>query len=302
MMPPVVLSLKNSQNLDLLPYFINYLKSLGFNEITDHLKKTKSTKILYLDCRQGFFFANFEFIKDNFFENVFINKFSSKNIRKLYHVDNNYQATPIDSELDGYEYTRCLHGSKEFIYKNKDLTYIPLKNTSIALGGPTLSQKQEINIAKKFISQKKGCLFLDRDGVLIKDTIYPHKIKDFCIRPQIIPLLKKAQQENKYLVIVTNQSGLARGIFTKKDYNNFTKHLVEEFEKHQISFDKIIYCPYLKNADIEKFSKKSQLRKPSPGMILKSMEDIPINLSKSAMIGDKKSDILNLVNIKTTII
>ena len=65
---------------------------------------------------------------------------------------------------------------------------------------------------------------------------------------------------------------------------------MKEFEKHQIFFDKILYCPYLKNSAIEKFSKKSQLRKPAPGMVLKAMEEIPINLTKSTMIGDKKSD------------
>lgn len=135
--------------------------------------------------------------------------------------------------------------------------------------------------------------FLDRDGVLIEDKGYVYKLEDMLIRKSIFPLLKAAQDRNFLLIIISNQSGIARGYFTEDDFWTFQKVLVKKLEKEGIYIKASYYCPFLKDAPVKQYRRDSNLRKPSPGMVLQAKKAYNLDLSQSLMLGDKESDMLN---------
>ena len=101
---------------------------------------------------------------------------------------------------------------------------------------------------------------------------------------------KKLIRKGFKLFIVTNQAGIGKGIFSETTYKKFTKEIRNFFLKKKIIFSKISYCPYHPDAKIKKFKKKSKFRKPGNLMIEEIKKKWNIDLKKSFMIGDKKSD------------
>ena len=144
------------------------------------------------------------------------------------------------------------------------------------------------------MKKKTKIAFLDRDGVLNKSDIkngYVGFIKDFkwiVGAKKAIKFLKK----NKFkVVIVTNQSGVARGFFSIKDVYKLHKYLKLELIRFGTTVDKIYFCPYHKDGIIKKYKKNSILRKPKIGMFLKASKIWNIDKKKSFMIGDQKTDL-----------
>ena len=137
---------------------------------------------------------------------------------------------------------------------------------------------------------KKPGVFLDRDGVINYDYGYVHKIKDFKIRKGVIKGLRFLTKKGYLLFIITNQSGIAKGIFTEKEYKIFTKKIKKIFKKKGVFFKQIYYCPYHPKATIKKYRKITNLRKPGNLMIENIRKKWKINIKTSFMIGDKKTD------------
>jgi D,D-heptose 1,7-bisphosphate phosphatase len=137
----------------------------------------------------------------------------------------------------------------------------------------------------------KKIIFLDRDGVINKDFGYVHKIKDFKFLPNIFEILKKLQNLGYEFIIITNQSGIARGYFTETDFKLVTDYMLNEFNKNGIKILDIFYCPYHPEGKINKYSKESKCRKPNTGMIEDALNKYRIDLKNSVLIGDKLSDI-----------
>lgn len=143
---------------------------------------------------------------------------------------------------------------------------------------------------KQVIGFKNKALFLDRDGVINVDKHHVYKIEDCEFIDGIFDLCRKAKSQGYKIIIVTNQAGIAKGIYTEEDYFKFRDYVHAEFEKQGCPIDAEYYCPY----HIEgqgKYRKNSEDRKPNPGMILKAAKDFNIDLSQSILIGDKESDI-----------
>ena len=84
---------------------------------------------------------------------------------------------------------------------------------------------------------KNKAIFLDRDGVLNEDTLYPHKIEHFKLLPGVIEGLKKLSKDYIF-IIITNQSGIGRGIYKEEDFHNFNNHLISELKKSGIEIKK----------------------------------------------------------------
>lgn len=124
--------------------------------------------------------------------------------------------------------------------------------------------------------------FLDRDGVLVEDTGFVHKIEDFKLIPNAVEGLKLLK--NFKLFIITNQSGIGRGYFKFEDFLNYNNKVVEELEKHNIKIEKTYVCPHAPEENCE-------CRKPKAKMIKDAAKEFGIDLSRSFMIGDKKIDI-----------
>ncbi|WP_435090552.1 D-glycero-alpha-D-manno-heptose-1,7-bisphosphate 7-phosphatase [Candidatus Pelagibacter bacterium nBUS_30] len=142
------------------------------------------------------------------------------------------------------------------------------------------------------------CFFFDRDGVLIKNYGYlidKSKIKWLKGAIQSIKILNK---RNIKVVIVTNQSGVARGFFTENELKEFHNFMNEMLLKYNAKIDIFYYCPYHPKGKIKKYSKKSNLRKPDNGMLLNAIKKFKLDPSECFMIGDKETDYLSAKKTK----
>ena len=150
----------------------------------------------------------------------------------------------------------------------------------------------------KFIKKisKKPCLFLDRDGVINKDTGYVHKKNDFIWRKEIFKFIKKYNDKNFYVIVITNQSGIGRGYYKDADLIKLHDWMKKKIRFHGGNIDKIYYAPYYKLSKLMKFRKNKNMRKPNVGMIMKAKKDFNIDISKSLLIGDSEADKLTAIN------
>jgi len=148
--------------------------------------------------------------------------------------------------------------------------------------------------------KSRPALFLDRDGVINKDVAYLHEVKDIVIFDAIIPVIKFFNDKKLPVVVLTNQSGVARGKFLESDVLKVNQHIFNYFIKKKVFIDRFYSCPYMESGEIEAYAKKTLNRKPSPGMLFQACGDFFIKLDGSFMIGDKISDaidVLGLTNI-----
>ncbi|WP_345992926.1 D-glycero-beta-D-manno-heptose 1,7-bisphosphate 7-phosphatase [Sulfurimonas sp. HSL-1716] len=132
----------------------------------------------------------------------------------------------------------------------------------------------------------KKALFLDRDGVINKEINYLYKIEDFEFIDGIFELCRFYQKKGYLLIVVTNQSGIARGYYTSEQFDTLTSWMIEEFAKNGIKIDKVYYCPH--HPDI---SGKCECRKPDIGMFTEAEKEFDIDLKNSIMVGDNERDI-----------
>mgnify|MGYP001184384142 FL=1 len=137
---------------------------------------------------------------------------------------------------------------------------------------------------------KRPAIFLDRDGVINYDKGYTHMYKNFKFKPNVIKALKFLQSKDYYIFVVTNQAGVAKGIFNLNDFFILHKKINNYLIKKKIFINDIRYCPYHPKAKIKKYKKKTFYRKPGNLMILDILKNWDIDLRKSFMIGDKLSD------------
>jgi D-glycero-D-manno-heptose 1,7-bisphosphate phosphatase len=134
---------------------------------------------------------------------------------------------------------------------------------------------------------KNKALFLDRDGTINYEKNYVHKINDFKFIDDIFPLIKKYQNEGFLIIIITNQSGIARGFYSESEFQELTEWMLKQFELKGIQITKVYHCPH--HPDI---TGDCECRKPNPGMIKKAIREFNIDPKNSVLIGDKKTDIL----------
>ena len=130
-------------------------------------------------------------------------------------------------------------------------------------------------------------IFLDRDGVINDNSnhYYVYKVEDFKINKGIVESLKKFYEEGYILVLITNQGGVAKGIYTEDDVNNVHNYFKKELAKYDIEIAGVYFCPHHDSIA------KCNCRKPSPYMINKAAEDLDIDKSNSYLIGDSPRDI-----------
>ncbi len=132
----------------------------------------------------------------------------------------------------------------------------------------------------------KKALFLDRDGVINVEKAYLYKVEDFVLIKGIIDLCLHYQSLEFIIIVVTNQSGIARGYYSEEDFVTLSSFMIKEFISYKINISHVYHCPHH-----ESISGKCECRKPSPGMLLQAKKDYDIDLVNSIMIGDKERDI-----------
>jgi len=141
-------------------------------------------------------------------------------------------------------------------------------------------------------------VFFDRDGVINKEVNYLHTIKDFEFIDKEFSSFKHLKSLGYKFVVITNQSGIGRGKYTKEDFNILNDWMIDQFKKYDIIIEAVYYCPHHPD-----FTGDCECRKPNIGMIKSASKILDIDYNNSWLIGDKDSDIKTAINagIKNTI-
>lgn len=130
--------------------------------------------------------------------------------------------------------------------------------------------------------------FLDRDGVLNADSGYVWRITDFQWLPGVVQALQHLQQAGYALVVVTNQSGIARGLYTEADFAALSHWMTGELRGQGVELAGIYHCPH---APPHAGEAGCTCRKPLPGMVLSAAAELDLDLARSVLFGDKPQDI-----------
>lgn len=138
---------------------------------------------------------------------------------------------------------------------------------------------------------RRPAAFLDRDGVLNVDHGYVYRIEDFEWLPGAVDAVAWLNARGYYVFVVSNQGGVALGRYAEDDVLRLFAHMRRELAARGARLDDFRYCPEHPNAQIERYRKVSDWRKPGPGMILDLMKHWNIDAARSFLLGDKPTDV-----------
>ena len=134
-------------------------------------------------------------------------------------------------------------------------------------------------------------VFLDRDGVLIEDSGYPHLPEHLRLIPGASAAVRRLNRLGYLAVIVTNQSGVARGLFSEDQMHAFNGLLTRRLAQDGAVIHAVYACPFHADAQDERYRHPDHPdRKPNPGMLLRAIADHQIDPARSFMIGDQQTD------------
>ncbi len=154
------------------------------------------------------------------------------------------------------------------------------------------------------IVQKQKAIFLDRDGTINEEMGYINHPDRFKIFPFAAESIKIFNQSGFLVIIVTNQSGIARGYYTEDLVKNLHNHLMMEMQSKGARIDAIYYCPHHPTDGLAEYRKNCDCRKPKPGLILRAIQEHDISLTSSFAIGDRYQDIImaRQLNMKAALV
>ncbi|QPH41280.1 D-glycero-alpha-D-manno-heptose-1,7-bisphosphate 7-phosphatase [Pedobacter endophyticus] len=136
----------------------------------------------------------------------------------------------------------------------------------------------------------KPAIFLDKDGTLIPDIPYNVDLNLITFNQGVIEGLRELQKDY-LLIIVSNQSGIAKGLFTVDAFEELKHGLLDLFKEHQINISGFYFCPHDPHGTVKPYNTVCNCRKPAEGMLLKAAKDHAIDLPNSWMIGDILNDV-----------
>jgi D-glycero-D-manno-heptose 1,7-bisphosphate phosphatase len=138
----------------------------------------------------------------------------------------------------------------------------------------------------------KRALFLDRDGIINEDRRYVHRIEDFQFIDGIFDICRAANDAGMAIIVVTNQAGIGRGLYTERQFHVLTGWMNAQFADQGVTIDQVYYCPHHPLYGIGDYKLDCLCRKPNPGMILRARDEHGICLCNSVLVGDKEWDIM----------
>jgi D-glycero-D-manno-heptose 1,7-bisphosphate phosphatase len=127
-------------------------------------------------------------------------------------------------------------------------------------------------------------VFLDRDGTLVRDHGYTHRVEDYALLPGVVPGLRRLAAAGFGLAIVTNQSGIGRGLFPLADYHVFERHLEADLAAQGVPIAASFFCPHRPDEGCA-------CRKPAPGLLLRARDVLGAELARSFVIGNALRDV-----------
>jgi D-glycero-D-manno-heptose 1,7-bisphosphate phosphatase len=138
---------------------------------------------------------------------------------------------------------------------------------------------------------RSKALFLDRDGVINHEVGYLYHAGDVRFVDGIFSLCRAAQGLGYKLVVVTNQAGIARGLYTTKQFDVLMDWMRAEFLRESVTLTAVYHCPYHPEHGLGEFRREHEDRKPSPGMLLRAAREHHLDLNRSLLVGDRCTDI-----------
>lgn len=129
-------------------------------------------------------------------------------------------------------------------------------------------------------------LFIDRDGVINVDKVHVSHREDFEFTERIFDICRKYTNDGYLIIVITNQAGIAKGLYSEEDYQNLTVWMINQFKLHGIMISKVYHCPHF-----PEITGPCECRKPAPGMLLQAVKDFDLEISECILIGDKSSDL-----------
>lgn len=141
------------------------------------------------------------------------------------------------------------------------------------------------------MKNKSRAVFLDRDGTISFEVGYIDNVNDFKLIPGVTKALYELQELGFKLIVISNQSGVARGYFPESRVSEINNKMNGLMKEAGIEFDGIYYCPHLESGSVKDYAVNCSCRKPKPGMILKAENEHSIDLNSSFMIGDSIVDV-----------
>lgn len=140
------------------------------------------------------------------------------------------------------------------------------------------------------MTQPVPAIFLDRDGTINVDHGYVHEIDNFQFIDGVIDACRELKEMGFALVLVTNQSGIARGMFTEEQFVSLTEWMDWSLADRGVDLDGIYFCPHHPDGSVAEFSETCECRKPLYGMLLQAQSELNIDMASSYMVGDKIED------------
>ncbi|MCD4784579.1 MAG: HAD-IIIA family hydrolase [Candidatus Eremiobacteraeota bacterium] len=140
-------------------------------------------------------------------------------------------------------------------------------------------------------------IFIDRDGTINKEVDFLSQVEDIEIIPRCVDAIKLMNENGFLVIIISNQSGIARGYFDNLDSLNIFSEIISRLKEKGASIDNFYYCPHHPEGKVKEFSIKCDCRKPAPGMFLEAREDFNIDFSQSFAIGDRIRDIMPAIQL-----
>lgn len=162
----------------------------------------------------------------------------------------------------------------------------------MAFQAECMRERQVSNSKKEKLILAKPAVFLDRDGVINVDHGYVHDEHDFEFIEGVFEATKRLKEMGYLLVLVTNQSGIARGKFSEDRFLSLTQWMDWNFVDNGVEFDGFYYCPHHAEYGQGKYQQDCDCRKPKPGMFISARDYLDIDMEKSVMVGDKAEDMM----------
>ena len=137
----------------------------------------------------------------------------------------------------------------------------------------------------------KPAVFLDRDGTLIEDVGYLRTVRDLRLFPWTVDAVRALNRAGLPVVVITNQSGIARGLLTEETVHDVHRHLSSLLEGGGAHVDAYYYCPHHPDGSVATYTRRCDCRKPGRGMIDRAAADLAIEPARSFVVGDKWLDV-----------
>ncbi len=156
-------------------------------------------------------------------------------------------------------------------------------------GAPHLDRRRH---RKAFDRRRARAVFLDRDGTLSEDVGYAREVAQYRLFPWTIPALRALRQAGYRVIVLTNQSGVARGYFPEAVVHEVHRRFERELRKQGTQWDAIYYCPHHPEGVVPAYRRVCACRKPGTGLVERAAREFALDLQRCVFIGDKYTDIM----------